>query len=245
MNRLRFLLLLWVLLHPLSSPAEQVLRLAANPWPPFTDKSLLNNGVASDLVVNALARAGYTTIYAQVPWERAVRGLQQDTYDVLVGAWHTEERAVFGYFSQPYLINRVRFLQRKGSGIVFRQLPDLYPYSIAVSRGYAYAEAFDQDVRLSKVGVAGFESGARMLAARRVQLTLEDELVARYHLSRSLAGIRDQLEFLPQPLSESGLHMLISLRHPRHKQIAEDFNREIAAMRADGSYAQILRHHGL
>ncbi len=136
-------------------------------------------------------------------------------------------------------------MQRKGSGILFRQLPDLYPYSIAVVRGYAYAEAFDQDVRLSKVGVVGFEGGARMLAARRVQLTLEDELVARYHLSRSLAGIREQLEFLPQPLSENGLHILISLRHPRHKQIAEDFNREIAAMRADGSYAQILQHHGL
>jgi polar amino acid transport system substrate-binding protein len=107
MNRLRFLLLLWVLLYPLSSPAEQALRLVADPWPPFTDKSLLNNGVASDLVVNALARAGYTTVYAQVPWERAVRGLQQGTYDVLINAWYKEDRKEFGYYSQPYLINRV------------------------------------------------------------------------------------------------------------------------------------------
>ena len=91
MNRLRFLLLLWVLLHPLSSPAEQARRLVADPWPPFNDKSLLNNGVASDL---------------------------------------------------------------------------------------------------------------------------EDELVARHHLSCSLAGVRDQLEFLPQPLSENELNILISLRHP-------------------------------
>ncbi len=114
MNRLRFLLLLWVLLQPLSGFAEQALRLVADPWPPFNDKSLLNNGVASDLVVNALARAGYATIYAQVPWERAVRGLQQDTYDVLINAWHTEERTAFGYFSQPYLINRVRFFAAQG-----------------------------------------------------------------------------------------------------------------------------------
>lgn len=245
MNRLCYLLLLWVLLHPLSSPAEQALRLVADPWPPFNDKSLLNNGVASDLVVNALARAGYSTLYAQVPWERAVRGLQQGTYDVLINAWYKEERTAFGYFSQPYLVNRVRFLQRKGSNIRFRQLPDLYPYSIAVVRGYAYDEVFDQDARLSKVGVVGFDVAARMLAARRVQLTLEDEWVARYHLSRQLAGVRDQLEFLPQPLSENPLHILISLNHPRHKQIADDFNREIAAMRADGSYAQIFQRHGL
>lgn len=70
-------------------------------------------------------------------------------------------------------------------------------------------------------------------------------MVARHHLSRSLAGVRDQLEFLPQPLSENGLHILISLRHSQHKQISDDFNREIAPMRADGSYAQIFQHHGL
>jgi len=87
--------------------------------------------------------------------------------------------------------------------------------------------------------------GARMLQARRVQLTLEDELVARFHLSRSLAGIRDQLEFLPQPLSENGLHILVSRKHPQHQQIADAFNKAIEGMRADGSYAQIFLRHGL
>ena len=241
----RVCLLLWVLLLPLYGNAAQPLRLVADPWPPFNDQTLLNNGVASDLVTTDLNRAGYTTSYVQVPWERAVRGLQQEIYDVLINAWYTDERAVFGHYSQPYLINRIRFLQRKGSQIKFTQLPDLYPYSIAVVRGYAYSSEFDQDSRLSKVGVVGFEVGARMLHARRVQLTLEDELVARFHLSRSLAGIRDQLEFLPQPLSENGLHILISRKHPQHRQIADDFNKAIEDMRADGSYAQIFLHHGL
>ncbi|PTS85127.1 amino acid ABC transporter substrate-binding protein [Pseudomonas sp. HMWF032] len=245
MNGWRLCLLQWALLVPLGGNAAQPLRLVADPWPPFNDQALPHNGVASDLVTTALQRAGYTTRYAQVPWERAVRGLQQDIYDVLINAWYTDERAIFGYFSQPYLINRIRFLQRKGSGIRFNQLSDLYPYSIAVVRGYAYSSEFDQDSRLTKVGVVGFEVAARMLQARRVQLTLEDELVARFHLNRSLAGIRDQLEFLPQPLSENGLHILISRRHPQHQKIAQDFNRAIDAMRADGSYAQIFRRHGL
>lgn len=245
MNGLRACLLSWALLASPYGQAAETLRLVADPWPPFNDQTLLNNGVASDLVTTALTRAGYTTSYVQVPWARAVRGLQQEIYDVLINAWYADERAVFGYYSQPYLINRVRFLQRKDSQIEFRQLPDLYPYSIAVVRGYAYSSEFDQDSRLTKVGVLGFEMGARMLHARRVQLALEDELVARYHLSRSLAGIRDQLEFLPQPLSENGLHILISRQHPQHQQIADAFNKAIEAMRADGSYAQIFQRHGL
>lgn len=245
MNGLRAGLLALVLLVPLHGGAAEVLRLVADPWPPFTDQTLLNNGLAADLVATALGRAGYTSRYAQVPWERAVRGLQQDTYDVLINAWYTDERATFGYYSQPYLINRIRFLQRKGSQIRFRQLSDLYPYSIAVVRGYAYSSAFDQDRRLTKIGVLSFAVGARMLQAQRVQLTLEDELVARFHLRRDLAGIRDQLEFLPQPLSENGLHILVSRRHPQHQQIADAFNKAIKAMRADGSYEQIFQRHGL
>ncbi|TIH10085.1 ABC transporter substrate-binding protein [Pseudomonas leptonychotis] len=245
MNGLRACLLLWMLLVPLCGHAAQTLRLVADPWPPFNDQTLLNNGLASDLVTTALERAGYLTTYAQVPWARAVRGLQQEAYDVLINAWYTDERAVYGHYSQPYLVNRVRFLQRKNAGINFTQLSDLYPYSIAVVRDYAYSPAFGQDAKLNKVEVVSFELAARMLHARRVQLTLEDELVARFHLSRSLAGVRDQLEFLPQPLSENNLHILISRKHPQHQQIADAFNKAIEGMRADGSYAQIFQRHGL
>ena len=245
MNGLRACLLLWMLLAPLCGHAAQTLRLVADPWPPFNDQTLLNNGLASDLVTTALERAGYLTTYAQVPWARAVRGLQQEAYDVLINAWYTDERAVYGHYSKPYLVNRVRFLQRKNAGINFTQLSDLYPYSIAVVRDYAYSPAFGLDAKLNKVEVVSFELAARMLHARRVQLTLEDELVARFHLSRSLAGVRDQLEFLPQPLSENNLHILISRKHPQHQQIADAFNKAIEEMRADGSYAQIFQRHGL
>jgi len=45
-------------------------------------------------------------------------------------------------------------------------------------------------------------------------------------------------------LSENTLHILVSLKHPEHQQIVERFERAIAAMKADGSYARLLRQHG-
>lgn len=236
--------LLSLLLLPLLGHAE-VLRLVADPWPPFNDLRLPNNGLATDLVSTALARAGYPATYVEVPWERAVRGLQRDNYDILINAWYSTERTSFGHYSEPYLVNRIRFLQRKGGAIDFRQLSDLYPHRIAVVRGYAYSHAFDQDRQLLKVGVSSFASGARMLHAGRVQLALEDELVARFHLKRELAELDGQLEFLPQALSENGLHILVSRRHPEHLQIAAAFDQAVATMRADGSYALIFKRHGL
>ncbi|WP_061238496.1 ABC transporter substrate-binding protein [Ectopseudomonas composti] len=241
MTALRAWLLL-LLLSPALASAE-LLRLVADPWPPFNDQRLPGKGLSTDLVEQALARAGYTTSYVEVPWERAVLGLKRKDYDVLINAWYSDERAEYGYFSQPYLVNRIRFMQRKGSDIHFETLADLYSHSIAVVRGYAYSKEFDSDPQLLKVGVGSFEIAARMLHAGRVQLALEDEVVARYMLGNTLSSIRDELEFLPLPLSENGLHILVRRSHPHHREIAMRFDAAIQAMSDDGSYAATLQRH--
>lgn len=241
MWRILVVLLLWVVND---IAAADPLRLVANFWPPYTDRRLLNGGLASDLVQNALHRAGYATVRSEVPWARALRGLRIGRYDVAISAWYSEERSEFADFSQPYLINQVRLVQRRGRGIRFEQLADLYPYQIAVGRGYAYAPEFDNDSRLSKFVVQDFAAGARMVQAQRLDLAVEDELVARYLFKGELASISGELEFLPRPLSESGLHILVSRLHPEHRQIAEAFDQAIIAMRSDGSYARIFQTHG-
>lgn len=238
-------LALFALLLATASACAETLRIAADVWPPFTDARLPGNGLASELVSTALQRAGHRPEYVEVPWARALRGLQVGDYDLIVSAWYSDERATYGQFSKPYLTNRIRFLKHKGSEVDFQSPEDLRRYSIAVVRGYSYLPGFDGDARLKKVPVMGFQMGARMLAAGRVQLTLEDELVARFYLNRELKDIRDQLEFLPRPLSENGLHILVRRSHPRHQQLVEDFDRAMQAMREDGTYAAIFARHGL
>ena len=87
--------------------------------------------------------------------------------------------------------------------------------------------------------------GVRMLAADRVKLTLEDEYVAKYYLARESAKVRNSVEFLPKPLSENSLHILVSLKNPQHEQIVAGFDRAIEAMKADGTYEKLLRRHGM
>lgn len=225
--------------------AAETLRLVANSWPPFTDVQLQNNGLATDLVSTALQRAGYTSEYHEVPWARALQGMQHDRYDVLLSSWFAAERQSYGIYSEPYLINRIRFMRRTGSTIEFKHLDDLLPYSIAVARGFAYAPTFDSDARLHKEVASSFATAARMLAAGRVDLTLEDEWVAKYYLSHELAELSSALEFLPLPLSESPLHILVRRNHPQSRQIISAFNQALREMRADGSYTAILQRHGL
>ncbi len=221
------------------------LRLVANAWAPYTDSRLLNDGLATDLVSTALKRAGYDSEYLEVPWARAIRGLQQSQYDIIISAWYSEERASFGLFSEPYLSNRIRLIRRKGSEIGYRHLDDLYPYRIAIVRDYAYDPAFDTDARLNKVDVRSFEVAANMLAAGRVDLAVEDEYAAGFHFSRSLRSLRAGLEFVSPPLSENGLHILVRRSLENAAQIVEGFNRAIEEMKADGTYEQVIDRHQL
>jgi len=225
--------------------SAEKLRLVADAWPPFTDATLYNGGLATDIVSTALARAGYASDFEQVPWARALLGIGEGRYDVLVNAWFDEERTRLGQFSGEYLVNRVRFLKRKDVPIEFSNLQQLYTYPISVVRGYAYSPAFDQDVSLQKIPVHNFAMAVRMVAADRVKLTLEDEYVARYYLARESSKVRNAVEFLPKPLSENGLHILVSLKNPQHEQIVAGFDRAIAAMKADGSYARLMKRHGM
>ncbi|YCH22250.1 transporter substrate-binding domain-containing protein [Pseudomonas sp. D1-3] len=236
--------LLSLLLLPWAAWAEH-LRLVADSWPPFTDQRMAGNGVAVELVSTALSRAGYTSDYRELPWQRAVLGLQRGDYDVLITAWYSREREAFGYFSAPYLVNRIRVVQRKGAGIVFNQLTDLHAHHIAIRRGYAYSPAFMADDQLRTVDVSSFENAARMVHRGRVSLALEDEYVARFLFSNSLKAIAGDLELLPMPLSENGLHILIRLSHGEHAEIARRFDAAIAAMQADGSYGAIMARYGL
>ncbi|WP_095147471.1 MULTISPECIES: ABC transporter substrate-binding protein [unclassified Pseudomonas] len=227
-----------------SATAEK-LRLVADAWPPFTDIALVNGGLATDIVSTALARAGYASEFEQVPWARAMLGVGDGRYDVLVNAWYNDERTKMGQFSGEYLLNRIRFIKRKDTPIEYNTLQQLHTYPIAVVRGYAYSPQFDADAALQKVPVHNFPMAVRMLAADRVKLALEDEYVARYYLARESPKVRNAVEFLPRALSENSLHILVSLKNPDHAQIVAGFDREIAGMKADGSYDRLLRQHGM
>ncbi|MBD1549891.1 substrate-binding periplasmic protein [Pseudomonas typographi] len=241
---LRGYYLLLVLLGLAAPTAAQTLRLVADPWPPFTDEKNAGKGLATEIVSQALGRAGYATTYEQVPWARALQGIETGRYDVLVDAWYNEARTRAGKFSQPYWVNRIRLLASRTAKIAFDgQLSQLYGYSIAVVRDYAYSAAFDTDDALHKVPVRNFAQGLSMLLAGRVDMALEDEYVARYCLRWE--PLRDQVRFVGPPLSENPLHILVSRKNPDFPKIVDAFDQAIAQMKVDGSIDRLIEAHGL
>ena len=83
-----------VLLLTSTSLSAEVLRLAGNVWPPYTDRGLPEQGLSVDLIRTALGRAGYRVEYREVPWERALLGLMNGRYDMING-WPAVDRVTY------------------------------------------------------------------------------------------------------------------------------------------------------
>jgi len=240
---MRRLIGLMLLLASASLPAE-VLRLAGNVWPPYTDESLPGEGLSVELIRTALERGGYRVEYIEVPWERALVGLRSGSYD-MVNGWPTLKRVDYTLSSRPFLVNRMRWVQRSGSDFRYDGLDSLIGHPIALSRGYMYSDELDDYAQLQKGYAASFVQAAAMVLAGRVDLTLEDERTVLFHLERELGHERDELSFVPGEFRRAGLSLVVRSDHPQAYDIVATFEREIAAMVEDGSYAAIFRRHGM
>ena len=233
-----------ILLSASASVSAEVLTLAGDAWPPYTDQTLPGDGLSAELIRTALGRAGYDITFTEVPWERVVLGLQQGKYDI-INDWFTTRHAGYAKYSRPFLSNRVRWVQRQGDDIRYEGRESLLPYGIVLTNGYAYSDALASDAELNKGYANNFVQAARMLLADRADLALEDERTAMFHFNGALKDVSDGLRFVPGEFSVRNLSLVVRNSHPQQSAILAAFNREIEAMAMDGTYAAIFTRHGL
>ena len=233
----------WILLCLLgvclSGWTAPVVRLAGDVWPPYTDSRLPGDGLAISLVRTALERAGYRVDYEEMPWPRAVLSLERGQIDGL-SDWHGGQRSHMALHSTPYLYNHLRWIARVEDPI---KASDLTGKRVALVRGYVYTAVPEALASMDRVYVNSFASALRMLEAGRVDLALEDSRTARFHMAHDPALSAEAFRLLPGSFSRNGLSLVIRESHPQAAQIIADFEREIAEMRADGTFDRLIEHY--
>jgi polar amino acid transport system substrate-binding protein len=175
-----------------------------------------------------------------VPWARALDGVKNASFDLLLGTWWTEERTKFLNFSDPYLNNSVKFIKKKGNSFEYAGLESLKDKSVGVVRGYGYNDDFLNSKAFRKPDAKDFIANIRKLAAGRIDLTLEDELVAKAVIAKKAPELLDKIEFCDLPLSSNALHVTSGLSNSKHKQLIDAFNKGLAEIKANGVYDKII-----
>lgn len=242
---MRKLLALFALLLGSATASAQTITAAGDPWPPFLDPNDPQQGVAIELVRQALATQGHQLEFSFVPWQRALDGVKDGEYDVLVSAWKTLDRETFLQFSEPYLHNEIKFIKAKGSAFDYSGLDSLSGKSVGTVRGYGYGDAFEQANNFKREEAAALMPSILKVIDGRIDLTLEDEVVAKSLMSKENPELLEKIEFAATPLSSNGLHVASGLKNAKHAEIIEAFNKGLETIKANGTFDATLQRYGV
>lgn len=231
-------LIFMLLLAPASR--SETLNLVGSSWPPFSEQSLPGNGMATQLVAEAMRRAGYETKFVVGSWERVLMGAGMGSGGVIIGVWRTDERAQTFAFSKPYLQNVIRVVKLKNTDYTFQQLLQGQRKDLAMGlvRDYAYGDILDQFERHPRFEENQLQQILLKLAQGRVDFTIGSELALRYSINSYFSVDADKFELSP-PIALRGLRIAVSLQQPNHAAIISGFETAIEEMKSDGSYHRI------
>jgi polar amino acid transport system substrate-binding protein len=225
--------------------APKVIVAAADPWPPFVDPASPTEGLTLEIVREALKTQDYEVKLTIVPWARAEAGVKDGTYDILVGVWHTDARTKDFLYGTAYAVNSVKFMKLKGDPFEFKGLESLKGKRVGTIRGYGYGEAFTKSSDFVREDVADLATNAKKLVAKRIDLTLEDEIVAKAILSKEDPASLAQIEFTKEALSNNPLHVAAGLKNPRHKEIIDAYNKGFEIIKGNGTLDKVLKKYGM
>jgi polar amino acid transport system substrate-binding protein len=231
-----------LLVSMLPVQARPVLRLAANYWEPYTGESLVNKGIASEIVVTALNRAGVDVTIDIMPWKRVLATAYNGDVDGIVAIWSTRDRRDKLLLSNTYMSNELVFLYMSNVAQKPTSLADASGLTVGIGSGYDYSDEFLSHKNFKVESVPNVMQNLLKLTRGRVGVVLEDRLIAKYSIQK-YSGQHPALgnvEFSPDPVLQIPLYFALNPKTPNAEAIIRRFNHEIMRMKQDGTLRRIL-----
>ena len=220
----------------------QLVLIGTGEWTPYVEQVRDDGGPLGRLISAVFSRAGYRVRYFFYPWARDVYLLQKGQLDAVMPYICTLERARFSLCSESMVGTQMTAFHRRDKAFDWRELKDLEAYSIAVTKGYSYGEAFDQARaagRFKLVDDSREDAGMRLLLAGRVDLHLQERAVGYAMLKRSFSAEQQQLlTDSPHTLSRNQLGLLFT-KTPRGEQLRQVFNAGLQLLRDSGELQRL------
>ena len=218
---------------------------AGDPYPPYGDPKIPDGGLGMEIIRAAYKTQGHEVTMEYVPWARAEAGVKNGSYDIVPFTWRTEARAKVLLFSSAFAVGNVRFIKRKGDPFEFNGLESLNGKRIGTVLGYGYGDAFMQSTDFVRENGKDLTTNIKKLLRNRIDLTLEDEIVARAAIGAEDPKLLEQIEFVKAPLSVNPLYVTAGLQNPKAQEIIGAFNKGLEVIKANGTYDKIFKKYGV
>jgi len=216
---------------------------------PYYSEDLPEQGFLAEIVKTAAEKQGYAPRLTFTDWDSALNKARTGYYDALLGAYKTDERARWFYFSLPIAKSVSVLFKHKDAHIVYGDLQDLKGYKIGVVRGYAISHAFDEATFLTKVFVDTPAEGFNLLYKKDIDLMAgykTDDLYRLQHiLEPDQPGISENIVVVEPVLKSTAMYVALSKKSKQAEQKLVNLNKGLRTMFLDGTYKQIQEKHGV
>jgi len=223
-----------------AEPESKSLSLITNTWPPYVDSSLPGQGLAVELVNEALERAGYKTTVTIETWPRAMEGTRLGIYDGIVAAWYTEQRDKDFYYSDEYLVNKLRVMKLKQLEGDYFELAHLEGKRLGIITDYAYGVDFSKIENIQLVEESYVIKNVLNLANNKVDFIIVDERTVSAEINKYLSTQKDKFEFLDIKIPVRPLYFVTSKSDPSNLEIIQRFNSALKTMKNTGAYNELV-----
>ena len=185
------------------------LELSTLEWPPFTGANLIEKGVTSQIVQQALSYEGHELKVSVLPWNKAIRVARKGGNSGYFPEYLNVTNDFI--FSDSLGSSPIGLLQRRSTPIEWKVVSDLNNYTLGVVKGYVNTDEMDNMIR---DGRQPFEEAnderqnILKLAAGRIDAIVIDYNVYQYlQHEPKIAGISHLLQLNSKPLALKSLHI--------------------------------------
>jgi polar amino acid transport system substrate-binding protein len=165
--------------------------------PPYTyitsDKPDVIQGISVDITRQVLSQLGCELNLIEMPWARALQSLKTGYIDILSGAYNTEERKEFAYFSKQALYSpNILFIRKEDTNLwQFTSLEDIIntSFNLGVQINVSYSQHYDtlktQDNFARHLTTnSSRESLWKMLSLNRIDGVIADKATGNQELKK-------------------------------------------------------------
>ncbi len=231
------------------APASSEVILTTGDWPPYVFETGNDKGPMVDIVMAAFKEVGITPKIVFYPWKRAEDEVRQGKAFAAFPYAITPARQEEFDFSEPMYVVKAKFFYNKkyhAAGVPFDKLEDLRNYKIGGLLGSWYEPNF-KDAGLQMEYVDSMDKNIQKLALGRIDLTVDEENTNWYLIRKLFPNEADQFATLEKPLEQPGvvndLSLMVSRSYPNSAELLKQFNTGLAAIRANGTFKQILEKY--
>ncbi len=244
---LRTVILLIAICSLTFSARAESLVLACNQWKPLVDNNLPNQGLLSDIVITAGARAGFEVEHRILPWNRLVAQVKKGEIDGISCSTYADENLSWlSYTDQAFWVTEVGFFVRKDSHIELSKLDDLKDHTFGSLKGGNYTEVLkgliNKDIKI--IPYPKEIHGMKMLIENRFDILFTGETVGNSVLRERNLERTDEIKYL-ETLFLEHIHPAISIKRSDAKQVAKRLSEAYKQIKADGTLEALFQKHKL